>query len=131
MADDKIEELFKQLREIDMANAKQELLGMLERVGGVIKCATIKRDGGYWDDDDIYTSSPAILLKEGYTLAEYEEFLEKLNFEYDNGYGGQILHGTVWLMEEGAWLIRGEYDGSEWWEYKKCPQIPDNLKSGW
>ena len=130
MADDKIEELFKQLREIDMANAKQELLGMLERVGGVIKCATIKRDRGYWDDDDIYTSSPAILLKEGYTPAEYEEFLEKLNFEYDNGYGGQILHGTVWLMEDNTWIERGEYDGSEWWEYRKCPQIPGDLKSG-
>jgi hypothetical protein len=131
MADDKIEELFKQLREIDMANAKQELLGALERVGGVIKCATIKRDKGYWDDDDIYTSSPAILLKEGYTPAEYEEFLEKLNFEYDNGYGGQILHGIVWLMEDNTWIERGEYDGSEWWEYRKCPQILDDLKSGW
>ena len=131
MADDKIEELFKQLREIDMANAKQELLGALEKVKGVIKCATIKRDRGYWDDDGIYTSSPAILLKEGYTPAEYEEFLEKLNFEYDNGYGGQILHGIVWLMEDNTWIERGEYDGSEWWVYRECPSIPGDLKSGW
>jgi hypothetical protein len=130
MADDKGEELFKQLREIDMANAKKELLGALEKVSGVIKCATIKRDRGYWDDDDIYTSSPAILLKEGYTPAEYQEFLEKLNFEYDNGYGGQILHGIVWLMEDNTWIERGEYDGSEWWVYRKCPQIPGNLKLG-
>jgi hypothetical protein len=130
MEDSKGEELFKQLREIDMANAKQELLGALEKVSGVIKCATIKRDRGYWDDDDIYTSSPAILLKEGYTPTEYEEFLGRLDFEYDSGYGGQELFGTVWLIEEGAWLIRGEYDGSEWWEYKKCPSIPDSLKPG-
>ena len=136
MADDKIEELFKQLREIDMANAKQELLEHLMHLNKKknkvisIKCATIKRDRGYWDDDDIYTSSPAILLKEGYTPAEYEEFLEKLNFEYDNGYGGQILHGIVWLSEENTWYERGEYDGSEWWAYRVCPQIPDDLKSG-
>jgi hypothetical protein len=37
MADDKIEELFKQLRSIDMANAKGELLSHLERNKSIIK----------------------------------------------------------------------------------------------
>jgi hypothetical protein len=129
MADDKIEELFKQLREIDMANAKQELLGKLERVGGVIKCATIRRGQHYWHDEETQNMLDKN-LKEGYTPAEYEEFLDRLDFEYDSGYGGQELFGTVWLIEEGAWLERGEYDGSEWWEYRKCPQIPGDLKSG-
>ena len=129
MADDKIEELFKQLREIHMANAKKELLGMLERVGGVIKCATIRRGQHYWHDEETQNMLDKN-LKEGYTPAEYEEFLDRLDFEYDSGYGGQELFGTVWLIEEGAWLERGEYDGSEWWEYRKCPQIPGDLKSG-
>jgi len=129
MAEDKIEELFKQLREIDMANAKKELLGMLERVGGVIKCATIRRGQHYWHDEETQNMLDKN-LKEGYTPAEYEEFLDRLDFEYDSGYGGQELFGTVWLIEEGAWLERGEYDGSEWWEYRKCPQILDDLKSG-
>ena len=128
MAEDKAEELFKQLRAIDMANAKEELLGILERVGGVIKCATIKRDIGYWDDDNTYTQKEPILLKERHTPAEYEEFLAKLDFKYDSGYGMQEVDGTVWLIEEGAWLERGEYDGSEWWVYKVCPAVPKTLK---
>jgi hypothetical protein len=129
MAEDKVEELFKQLRSIDMANAKEELLGHLERNKSIIKCAHIKRDAGYWDDDNTYTQKEPILLKEGYTPAEYEEFLAKLDFKYDSGYGMQELDGTVWLMKEGTWLERGEYDGSEWWVYKVCPQVPDNLKA--
>ena len=35
---------------------------------------------------------------------------------------------AIWLMEEGTWIERGEYDGSEWWEYRECPSIPDELK---
>ena len=129
MAEDKAEELFKQLRAIDMANAKEELLGHLERNKSIIKCATIKRNAGYWDDNNTYTQKEPILLKEGYTPAEYEEFLAKLDFKYDSGYGMQELDGTVWLMKEGTWFERGEYDGSEWWVYKVCPQVPDNLKA--
>ena len=114
-----------------MQNAQEELLHILERTKSVVKCAYIKYEGGsYWDDNDSYIQPAPILLKEGYTPAEYEEFLEKLNFEYDAGYGGQELYGTVWLMEDHTWLERGEYDGSEWWEYSNCPQIPSDLKLG-
>lgn len=113
-----------------MTNAKEELLNALERTEGVVKCAYIKcqRDS-YWDDSDDYIQPAPILLKEGYTPTDYTEFLDKLNFEYDAGYGGQELYGMVWLMEDHAWLDRGEYDGSEWWAYSKCPSVPDELKS--
>lgn len=50
------------------------------------------------------------------------EVLPLLDFEYDSGYGGQELFGTVWYTD-GTWSERGEYDGSEWWEHKKCPDI--------
>jgi hypothetical protein len=110
-----------------MANAKEELLDHLERVKGVIKCATISHGNNWYSDEN--GEKPSIDLKEGYTPAEYEEFLSKLDFEYDSGYGGQELFGTVWFMEENIWLSRGEYDGSEWWEYNKCPQVPDELKA--
>jgi hypothetical protein len=116
-------------------NAQVELLRHLvglEEVKGKpipIKCAIIKRDEGYWDDHNNYTQKEAIILKEGYSVAEYEEFLKKLDFEYDNGYGMQELSGTVWLTEEGCWYERGEYDGSEWWEYKECPTVPNELKA--
>ena len=48
-------------------------------------------------------------------------FLEDLaSINYDNGYGGQDLFGTI-VFKDGIWLERGEYDGSEWWEYRKLP----------
>ena len=113
-----------------MTNAKEKLLAKLKINNLAIKCAYIRTDrNSYWDDNDNYIQPAPVLLKEGYTPADYVEFLEKLNFEYDSGYGGQKLYGTVWLMEENTWLDRGEYDGSEWWAYNKCPKVPDELKS--
>jgi hypothetical protein len=35
-----------------MANAKAELLGMLERTKSVIKCATISGDNSHWYHDE-------------------------------------------------------------------------------
>lgn len=119
-----------------MRNAKAELiqhLTALQEMKGrfiPIKCAHISTERhSYWDNDS-YINPPPILLKEGYSVEEYKEFLNKLNFEYDNGYGGQELFGTIWLKEEGCWYERGEYDGSEWWEYRECPQVPSDLKLG-
>jgi hypothetical protein len=56
-----------------------------------------------------------------------ELFLSNLEFEYDNGYGGQFLYGIIWY-KDGTWSDRGEYDGSEWYEYHIVPEIPPNLK---
>lgn len=91
-------------------NAKNELLRAIKGLANV-KCATIE----------------SFVLKIGYSLEEYNQFLDSLNFEYDKGYGSQHLFGTVWL-EDGTWLERGEYDGSEWWEHRICPEIPDICK---
>jgi hypothetical protein len=117
-----------------MINAKEELLEHLMHLNKKknkvisIKCAIVKCErNSYWDDDD-YVQPPPVLLKEGYTPEEYEEFLQKLNFEYDAGYGGQELFGTIWLSEDNTWYERGEYDGSEWWSYRECPSIPNELK---
>ena len=52
---------------------------------------------------------------------DLEEVLPLLDFEYNNGYGGQELFGYIWYTD-GTWSERGKYDGSEWWEYKKRPE---------
>jgi len=57
----------------------------------------------------IPTSGPAYNLR------------KKLNVEYDSGYGGQQLFGTIWMVD-GTWWTRGEYDGSEWWQHHECPE---------
>lgn len=53
--------------------------------------------------------------------ADFERFA---NFEYDNGYGGAEINAPLIIVGEDWWLERGEYDGSEWWEFKTMPRKP-------
>lgn len=93
-----------------MLNAKKELLEAVKDTAK-IKCASIACGGR------------ESILKVNHTNDEYNDFLNSLDFEYYSGFGGQELYGTVWL-EDGTWLSRGEYDGSEWWEHNVLPDIP-------
>ena len=43
--------------------------------------------------------------------------------EYDDGYGSQMLFGTL-VFNDHTWLERGEYDGSEWWTFCQVPVRP-------
>lgn len=101
-------------------NAKEELLRILSDNNLEIKCASIDLNPDYEDEKEVYD------LKLNYTDEEYQKFIESLNFEYNNGFGGQELFGIVWL-KDGTWLSRGEYDGSEWWEHNVLPEIPKEL----
>ena len=95
-------------------NAKVELLEELKDLGKEIKCARIEtREGSIRYD-----------LPTNYTEMQKEEFLRRIDFEYDDGYGEQIIFGYVWLTD-GTWLERDEYDGKEWWAHKECPTIPE------
>ena len=87
---------------------------------------------------NLYSETIDRLKKNGYGIADIEavcgddfaipieNFLEvakKTN--YDNGYGGQeVATDLIIKMKDGSWFERGEYDGSEWWAYKKSPEIP-------
>jgi hypothetical protein len=94
-------------------NAKLELLSELSN-SLIIKCATIRH------------KNKTVNLKIGYSNEDFQLVLEELDFEYDAGYGGQELFGTIWFTD-GTWSDRGEYDGSEWWEHMEMPPIPINL----
>ena len=98
-----------------MSNAKEELLGILKGNASV-KCASIV-------NSDWYVDKKKFVLKLNYSETEYEQFLKELDFDYDCGYDGQSLYGTVWL-DDNTWLSRGEYDDSEWWEHNVLPDIP-------
>lgn len=97
-------------------NAKQEFLDAVRGTARII-CASIYYES--WGNEGSQKT-----LKINYSEEDYNEFLNSLDFNYDDGYGLQELHGTIWL-EGGAWLTRGEYDGSEWWEYNYLPDIPE------
>jgi len=99
---------------MDITNAREEFFKIIQGLPKV-KCALI-----YYEEEGI---SP---LKVGYSEEEWENFTRSLDFEYDSGWGGQNLFGVVWF-EDGSWLERAEYDGSEWWKHKICPVIPEEL----
>lgn len=104
-------------------NARDEFIRHV--ANRTVKCATIG------EEEDSYRLEPGekarrLLLPVGYTPEQYEDYLKSLNFQYDSGYGGQNLFGTIWYTD-GSWSERGEYDGSEWWEHREMPAIPEEL----
>ena len=105
----------------DMINARQEFLYAIGK--RLVKCAhVIHKNGGIEaNTEPILTES---ILKVGYTNEDYQRFLDSLNYEYEDGWGTQELYGNVWLTDD-TWYSRGEYDGSEWWEYHKYPDVSD------
>lgn len=100
-------------------NAKEEFIEHINDRD--VKCASVILGNEYDDDREF------INLKCGHAENDYNTFLESLNFNYDNGYGGQELFGFIWY-KDGTWSDRGEYDGSEWWQHQSCPYIPEELK---
>lgn len=62
------------------------------------------------------------------TNPEISDWLETADKEtFDSSYGSQELYGTIWYTD-GTWSIRGEYDGSEWWEHVTKPEFDENFK---
>jgi hypothetical protein len=100
-------------------NAKEEFI---KHIGGnKVLCVQIQNGEDYTDEEPTTFN-----LTTGWTEEEWCKFLSSLDFEYDSGYGGQNLFGTIWYSD-GTWSDRGEYDGSEWWEHHECPNIPVEL----
>lgn len=105
-------------------NAKQEFLEITKDTE--VLCVTINVKGDY---SPLYlhkskkVKSKELALPVGYTQEEYNNFLNELDFEYDESWGHQFIYGTIWL-KDGMWIERGEYDGSEWWKLVQAPNIP-------
>lgn len=103
-----------------MTNAREEMLELLK--GKEIRCAKVTT-GRDWHE---YDERRTIVLKVDHNEEDLAKFLNDLNFDYDSGYGGQELYGTVWFKNN-TWAERGEYDGSEWWEERSLPDVPKEL----
>jgi hypothetical protein len=108
-------------------NARTEFL---THVGDRIVVAARMAPTDYGIESDHIELYEKVYLKFGLYLpgvegqTEYEEFLSKLEFLYDNGYGFQYMDGVIWY-EDGSWSDRDEYDGAEWWVHRERPRIPD------
>lgn len=109
---------------IKMINAKTEFL---EHISGIInEESAIKVKGAEIIHYQLYGEDVNIYLYGDYTFQDYEDFLTKLDFEYDNGHGYQQIFGNVWYTD-GTWSTREEYDGKEWWKHNHCLVFPDYL----
>ena len=52
-------------------------------------------------------------------------FVAAKETNYDCGYGSiEVAFDLVVVFKDGSWLSRGEYDGSEFWRYNRCPRKP-------
>lgn len=59
----------------------------------------------------------------------WEEFERLADREYDSGYGSaEVATDLVIAFSDQTYMTRGEYDGSEWWEYNKPLSIPEIKK---
>lgn len=67
-----------------------------------------------------------VKYKQSYT--SIQQFLEVAkDIYYDSGYGSPKIR-PILIVGFNWWLERGEYDGSEWWEYKEMPSREDTMK---
>lgn len=67
-------------------------------------------------------SSDVLYVSDGEASCTFDRFLEISNFEYNSGYGSEIINDTLIIVGKDWWMERREYDGSEWWEFKKYPE---------
>jgi hypothetical protein len=56
----------------------------------------------------------------------WDEFETLADVEYDDGYGSAEVAGDLEIIfSDGAFMHRGEYDGSEWWAYWPSFRAPE------
>lgn len=54
----------------------------------------------------------------------WENFKEISNEDYDNGFGAAHVAQDLVIVGDDWWMTRGEYDGSEWWDFHRKPMLP-------
>ena len=51
----------------------------------------------------------------------WDQFKSAADFEYDEGFGGQEINPSLYVVGYDWWFSRWEYDGSEGWEFNRKP----------
>lgn len=70
-------------------------------------------DSGHKREDVMFVGS-----SDGKLRMNIDEFDKYSDFEYDSGYGAvKIAQDLIIYFYDNTYIKRGEYDGSEWWEY--------------
>ena len=63
-------------------------------------------------------------VSDGDNWCDWSTFKANADFGYDDGFGCQQINFALKVVGKDWWLERHEYDGSEWWEFKKLPEKP-------
>lgn len=79
----------------------------------------LKANGKTWAD--------VSFIRKGDEMAGIADFKQAANREYDNGFGGANVSENLFIVGRDWWLERAEYDGSEWWAFKKKPAKPKKV----
>jgi hypothetical protein len=70
-------------------------------------------DSGHTPADVVFIGS-----EESGHACTWDEFCLLADREYEEGFGAaEVADDLVIVFRDGAKMWRGEYDGSEWWEY--------------
>lgn len=81
----------------------------------------IKKSGHKFEDVMFIGSS------DGKYRMNWDKFTQKADFEYDSSYGSQkIAVDLIIYFKDKSYITRGEYDGSEWWEYNEPKVFDEN-----
>lgn len=60
---------------------------------------------------------------------DWNKFKVKANFDYDSGFGAaEIATNLIIYFTDHTYIVREEYDGSEWWKYNVPKLFNENDK---
>jgi hypothetical protein len=80
---------------------------------------------GHTEGDVLFIGS-----SDGEYSISWERFLEVADVEYHSGFGAsEVATDLTVVFKDGRKMWRGEYDGSEWWDFD-MPNDVDYTKSG-
>ena len=79
-------------------------------------------------DEHGKTKHDVLFVQTKNATGSWEDFEKIASFEYDCGFGGQEVESSLVIVGHDWWIERGEYDGSEWWEFKTSPIKNTNLE---
>ncbi len=66
---------------------------------------------------------------EKYGRFTWDDFVELSNsLDYDDSYGSPKIAIDLVICGDSWWMARGEYDGSEWWNFLTHPGMPNEYK---
>lgn len=61
------------------------------------------------------------------TKENFERLAKQAN--YHSGFGAAHVPTDLTIVGKGWWLERGEYDGSEWWDFKETPKQINEVRN--